>query len=185
MQDVAKEAEDIQIDLSHMDVRLFFHSLKVAPRHATFCAHNMAKVCRRHTIVTNRGRKKRIVYAPNRALKWIQIRIKDGLLARVPRDPCVHGFVSGRGCLSNAEVHVDSQVLVNIDLKDFFPSIGSDRVYGWFRSMFSMHKSLAATITSLTTYDRHLCQGFVTSPDIANLLTISGLVTKPWHRCLS
>ena len=39
-----------------------------------------------------------------------------------------HGFAVGRSVASNASVHVDKNYVLNIDLKDFFPSISSARV---------------------------------------------------------
>jgi hypothetical protein len=59
---------------------------------------------------------------------------------------------------------------MNIDLKDFFPSINPRRVHGFFVASFKMDKSVAYDLSKLTTFMGHLCQGFSTSPDIANLL---------------
>lgn len=39
-----------------------------------------------------------------------------------------HGFTVGRSVASNASVHVDKNYVLNIDLRDFFPSISSARV---------------------------------------------------------
>ena len=39
-----------------------------------------------------------------------------------------HGFTVGRSVASNASVHVDKNYVLNIDLKDFFPSISYARV---------------------------------------------------------
>ena len=39
-----------------------------------------------------------------------------------------HGFAVGRSVASNASVHVDKNYVLNIDLKDFFPSISSASV---------------------------------------------------------
>lgn len=167
------------VDLSYLNtVSLLFSYLDVLPRHATWCAWRQAENVSKHVIVTNKGAKRRTVYEPSKVLYWIQTRIREGLLQRVPVDDCVHGFVPGRGCLTNARSHVPSlaggearapQLLINVDLKDFFPGIGSRRVFAIFRTVFGFEPRVAAMLTRLTSYEDHLCQGFVTSPDIANI----------------
>jgi retron-type reverse transcriptase len=161
------------VNLSELaTIRQAFMYMDVLPRHATFAAFNMAKCVHKHDIVTNKGKKTRTVYAPNRLLRYVQQQIKDVLLTQVPRDDCVHGFVSGRGCLSNATAHIgDLDLLINIDLKDFFPSISAKRVYGFWTRVFGFDTKVASVLTKVTTYDDHLAQGFLTSPDIANLCT--------------
>ena len=43
---------------------------------------------------------------------------------------CVHGFVPKRGIITNAGVHTGKRFVINLDLKDFFPSIHIGRVIG-------------------------------------------------------
>lgn len=45
---------------------------------------------------------------------------------------CSHGFVAGRSVVSNAEVHINSNYVFNIDLKDFFHSIEIGRILNRF-----------------------------------------------------
>lgn len=149
---------------------LLFAYLDVLPRHATFCAMNMSDVVRKSTIVTNRGKKQRTIYAPEPVLSYVQRRVRERLLSTVEPQPCAHGFVAGRGTVTNAAPHVGKRLVINIDLKDFFPGISARRVNGMWRHVFACDQRSAALLTSLTTYDGHLCQGFSTSPDIANIL---------------
>lgn len=152
---------------------LLFHYLDVLPRHATYCATHMKENVNVHVIVTNGGKKRRTIYAPSKILRWVQTRIREGLLLRVPQPECVAGFVPGRGIAYNARHHVGSRTVVNIDLKNFFPSISPRRVYGMLTRVFNLVPAVASTLTKITTHDDHLCQGFVTSPDIANLVAWS------------
>ena len=41
-----------------------------------------------------------------------------------------HGFVRGRSILTNAAPHAGKRWVLNVDLKDFFPSINFGRVRG-------------------------------------------------------
>jgi len=159
------------MDLSKFDVGLMWMHMDVLPRHATWCGKNMKNCVTKHKIITNKGKKERTIYSPNKALRWVQSRLKETVLDNMEKDDAVHGFVKGRGCITNARVHVDSGLLINIDIKDFFPTITSPRVYGFFKSTLNVDKDVATSLTKVTTYDDHLCQGFITSPDIANLIT--------------
>jgi RNA-directed DNA polymerase len=48
------------------------------------------------------------------------------------KNQAAHGFVKGRSIRTNALPHVGRHVLVNADLKDFFPTITFHRVRGAF-----------------------------------------------------
>ena len=166
-----KSSPEPIIDLSALKTNgLLFHYIDVLPRHATFASRAMDKNVRKHEIVTNGGRKKRTVYDPSRLLKFIQGRIREQLLLRIPQPEYVTGFVPGRGSVFNARQHTGARMVVNIDLKDFFPTITPKRVFGLLKSRFALADSPASTLTKLMTFEDHLCQGFVTSPDIANIV---------------
>jgi retron-type reverse transcriptase len=144
----------------------------------------MADNVKVHVITTNGGRKQRTIYAPSKVLSWVQTRIREGLLMQIQQPEYVTGFVPGRGIAYNARIHVNSRTVVNIDLKDFFPSITPKRVYGLLSTVFRLPSAPASTLTKIMTFDGHLCQGFVTSPDIANLVSwrldrrVSALASK-------
>src|SRR4029079_11661853 len=97
-----------------------------------------------------------------------------------------HGFVPGRSTMSNAVPHVRRDVVVNADLKEFFPTISFPRVKGVFQELG--YSPAVATILALlctesprreVTYagrvwqvaigPRALPQGACTSPALSNL----------------
>lgn len=161
------------LDLSALgEPSLVFHYLDILPRHATYCLMHMRKHISIQNVVTNRGKKTRRIYAPNRLLSWIQNQIRHGLLLHVPVEDCVHGFVRERGTVTNARAHAHRRCrwLMNLDLKNFFPSITFPRVFGLYRRVFSFNDRVSASMARLTTFDNHLCQGFCTSPDLANFV---------------
>jgi RNA-directed DNA polymerase len=139
--------------------------------------------------------------APHRDLAAAQQWILMHVLEKVPAHDAAHGFVPGRGTMSNAVPHVARASVVNLDLKDFFPSITFPRVKGIFQELgFS---PAIATILGLlctecprrpveyngrklfvATGARGLPQGACTSPALSNLLArrldsrLSGLAKK-------
>jgi RNA-directed DNA polymerase len=92
----------------------------------------------------------------------------------------VHGFIVkplGYECnhsiISNAAVHVNKKHVLNMDLKDFFPSISANRV----RQILINHigikdNQIADAIALLCTYKRALPIGAPTSPVLANYACI-------------
>lgn len=129
----------------------------------------------------------RIISAPMPRLKQAQYWILSNILEKIALHDAAHGFRPGRSIVSNAQPHVGAEVIINLDLKDFFPSISYQRIKGLFRAMG--YSEAAATIFGLLctepeieaveldgkTYyvalsERHLPQGAPTSPALTNIL---------------
>ena len=131
----------------------------------------------------------RVISAPMKRLKTVQAWIQENILEKLNSSlhDAAHGFRSGHSIVSNAKPHLGRDVLVNVDLKDFFPSISYRRVKGLFAALGYSEES--ATVLALlctepdveevtldgTKYfvaqsERRLPQGAPTSPGITNLL---------------
>lgn len=136
----------------------------------------------------------RKITAPRQSLKRIQRKILDEILAKLPVHPASHGFVRGRSVLTNAQPHEGAQVVVKMDLRDFFPTIHYQRVKGLFRRL-GYNSEIAQLLAGLTTHRSKLADGLVvwpgalpqgapTSPALANLLCLrldarlSGLASR-------
>lgn len=129
----------------------------------------------------------RRISAPMPRLKRAQYWLLENLLNRVALHDAAHGFVSGRSILSNALPHVGKAVVVNLDLENFFPTIGYPRVKGMFRQL-GYSEQIATLLGLLTTEpvteavrmdselwylqqgERCLPQGAPSSPAITNIL---------------
>jgi len=150
----------------------------------------------------------RLIEAPKIRLKELQRRILKEILQRIPAHPAVHGFVHGRSIHTFAAPHAKRQVVLRMDLRDFFPSFSGVRVQSMFRTVGypeSVADLLGGICTTITpkgvwansaipaadlfdlksVYSRpHLPQGAPTSPLLANLCTyrvdcrLSGLATS-------
>ncbi|WP_414564420.1 MULTISPECIES: reverse transcriptase family protein [unclassified Anabaena] len=79
-----------------------------------------------------------------------------------------------RSIVTNAEPHVGADVIINVDIKDFFHSISYRRVKGLFRSFgYSESASTIFALLCTVTFVNHrsyLPQGAPTSPMITNLI---------------
>jgi hypothetical protein len=72
------------------------------------------------------------------------------ILDLVPVHDAAHGFVQGRSALTCARVHAGREVLLRLDLEEFFPSIGAPRVYRVFRGL-GYPEAVARSLTGLST----------------------------------
>lgn len=119
-----------------------------------------------------RGRKPRIIEAPDKRLKHLQRKLLEILnpLYR-PRNP-VHGFVKNKSTKTNAESHLKKRYVLNLDIKEFFPSILEGRVAGALKSL-GVEARVAKVIARICSYQGRLPQGAPTSPTISNIVCYS------------
>jgi retron-type reverse transcriptase len=143
----------------------------------------------------------REIAAPMEELATAQQWILANVLSKLETGPAAHGFVPGRSTVTNAAPHVKRAIVVNLDLRDFFPTITFPRVRGAFESLG--YSPAVATVFALLateaprqeaeyegkTYHvalgpRALPQGACTSPAISNLVArtldrrLAGLASK-------
>lgn len=111
---------------------------------------------------------RRQIQAPRPPLREIQRRIAL-LLERARLHPDAHGFRRRRSILTNARPHLNKEVVINLDVKDFFPSITFERVLGCLISLGYPH-GVALLLTKLTTYRGVIPTGAPTSPLLSNLI---------------
>lgn len=132
-----------------------------------------------YRVLQKRSGGRRLIEAPKPNLKAIQRRILDHMLALVPAHPCSHGFLRKRSIRTFAAPHTGQEVVLRMDLEDFFPSISRARVQGLFRTIGYPERvadllgGLCTNITPRRIFEEmnhpHLPQGAPTSPAIANL----------------
>lgn len=143
----------------------------------------------------------RLISAPMPRLKRAQHWILQNILYKLENHNAAYGFVPQRSIVENAANHLQSAVVINIDLKDFFPTVHYRRIKGLFVALG--YSEQLATVFGLLcsepdvdmveldgkTYyvakgDRYLPQGAPTSPAITNLIChrldkrFAGMATK-------
>lgn len=117
-------------------------------------------------------KKTRTIFAPDNRLKHLQREITSLLShAYTPRNS-THGFVRGRSIASNAEVHAGKRHLLSLDLKDFFPSITTNRVFGILRNI-GIPQNVCTIIVQVCCVGGSLPQGAPSSPLLSNLICFS------------
>jgi RNA-directed DNA polymerase len=93
---------------------------------------------------------RRLVEAPKRWLKDLQRRILHEILDRVPAHDAAHGFRRGRSIVTNASAHAGREVVLRLDLQDFFVSVRAPRVMRVFRGL-GYPQEVARILTGLCT----------------------------------
>ncbi len=141
---------------------------------------------RRFTIPKRNGTP-RPIWAPLPKIKAAQHWILREVLEKLLVHGAVHGFLAGRSIASNARLHTNSQLILKMDLENFFPTITMPRARGVFRK--AGYRDQIATLLALlctespreittdrgTTYylstgPRCLPQGAPTSPALTNIV---------------
>lgn len=143
----------------------------------------------------------RKISAPMPKLKRAQRAILDNLLSKLIIHPNAHGFAPSKSIVTNAKPHIGEDIIINMDLKDFFPTIDYKRVFGLYKKLgFSPQiatiLSLICTMPEeekikvhgqvryLNNGKRFLPQGAPTSPMITNIICrrmdarMQGIATK-------
>lgn len=157
------------------------------PKLRWLCFHAEAteKPHYRYFEVPKRSGGTRLLAAPQPDLAKAQAWVLEHVLSRLPSEDPAHGFVSGRSTVTCAAAHVGRDVVINLDVKDFFPTITFHRVRGVFQK--AGYSPAVATIFALlctespriqatfegraywvATGPRALPQGACTSPALSN-----------------
>jgi hypothetical protein len=111
----------------------------------------------------------RTILAPSSELKFLQRRILRRLLSQLKAHASATGFEQGHSIVTNALLHFNQDVVIRLDLKEFFASTPAVRVEAYF-GYVGWNAEAAAMLTKLCTYRGALPQGAPTSPRLSNLV---------------
>lgn len=139
--------------------------------------------------VPKRSGGERTITAPLPKLKALQRWALQNYFEKLPVHSAAHGFLPARSVLTNALEHVGADVIVKLDITDFFPTISWKRVKGLLRKagVSEPVSTLLALLSTeaprqliefrdqtlyVATGPRALPQGAPTSPAITNALCL-------------
>jgi hypothetical protein len=139
--------------------------------------------------VPKRSGGERTITAPLPQLKELQRWALRNYFEKLPVHGAAHGFLTARSVLTNALAHTNADVVVKLDVKDFFPTVTWKRVKGLLRKA-GVTEQVATLLALLCTEaprqliefrgktlhvatgPRALPQGAPTSPAITNALCL-------------
>lgn len=161
------------------------------PKLRSFAFHRQAAnfLHYRRFVIPKRDGSDREIWAPSAELKETQRWILRNIVERLLVHGAAHGFLAGRSVASNAKVHGNSEIILKMDLKEFFPTVSVRRVKGLFRKA-GYREQIATLLSQVCTEaprqvvnrngkeyfvalgPRCLPQGAPTSPGISNAICL-------------
>lgn len=123
----------------------------------------------RYFTVNKRSGGVRQIAEPLPSLKEIQRWVLDNILYRCPINKFTKGYVPNLSIRDNARFHRKQELVLKLDIKNFFPSIKSGRVFNFFKRL-GYQNHVSQMLTNLCTLNGSLPQGAPTSPALSNLV---------------
>ena len=120
--------------------------------------------------IKKKNGKYRTIYEPNSLLKHIQRQILVKILDNKAISKYAKAYHKGINLKDNAIPHLNKELILKLDIKDFFENISFIDVYNSCFSIEYFPKSVGMILTYLCTYDDYLMQGAPTSAYISNLV---------------
>lgn len=112
----------------------------------------------------------RFLYEPSKELKSIQKRILKNILEEKKLSKYVCAYRKDYSVINNAKAHVNKNIIVKLDIKDFFNNINFNKVYSACFNEMLYPKSLGTLLANLCVYNNMLPQGAPTSGYISNIV---------------
>ena len=153
---------------------------KIEPKQLALYCNPSSRVTRyRKFSIPKKSGGRREIASPMPKLRAILWPVKEILDSLYEPAPCVMGFIACRSVVDNAKLHLGQNYVLNLDLKDFFPSIHQARV--WKRLQlppFNFTQEVANVVAGLCAIKIEedgekkyvLPQGAPTSPILTNII---------------
>lgn len=120
--------------------------------------------------IKKKNNKFRTIYEPDKILKYIQRQILNNILNNKDISKYATAYHKGLSLKDNVKVHVNKDIILKLDIKNFFESISFGDVYNSCFPIEYFPKPVGMLLTYLCTYNDHLTQGSPTSSYISNLV---------------
>lgn len=114
--------------------------------------------------------KYRKIYEPNGTLKHIQRQILHNILNNKQISQYAYAYHRGISLKDNAIPHINKDMILKLDIKNFFDNISFIDIYKACFPLAYFPKSVGMLLTCLCTYNNYLPQGAPSSAYISNLV---------------
>ena len=123
---------------------------------------------RRSYIPKNNGGSRELL-VPDWDLRHHQRFIQKSILYKIPVSEHACAYHKHRGLTDLARPHIGHDILIHIDIKDFFSNITEQMVFDALLEETGCPKIVAGYLSRLCCYKHHLPQGACTSPALSNI----------------
>lgn len=147
----------------------FSRLLGITPQELTYTI-NWIDCSYKVKYIKKKNGKNRKISIPSENLKYMQRYIVENILHKFSYSEHATGFTRNKSILDNAKKHINKECVINIDIKDFFPSIKFPRVYNAFK-ICGYTKKLCALFATICTFEKSLPQGSPASPILSNIIS--------------
>lgn len=113
----------------------------------------------------------REIASPLPTLKMFQYWILTNILSQVTISDFAKAYRKGYSIKDNVKFHRRQQLILKLDIKNFFPNLKDDYIYQLFQSL-GYSSSVSHFFTNAVTLKNGLPQGAPTSPIISNILML-------------
>ena len=167
------DAQELAAMLNELKLPWFYSDFRGKQLSFLADTNNVQRRCKTFRLRKKHGGYREIT-APKGGLRGILNALNILLQTYDEPTPWAFGFVCGRSVVDNARPHVGKRYILNLDLKDFFPTITRQQVADCLTAEPFGFSSLATKLISgLATVrtknnEEVLAQGFATSPTLSN-----------------
>ena len=115
-------------------------------------------------------KKNRCVTPAKEPLKSIHQKIQKRILSKVKFPDYLQGSIKNKSSLSNAQLHKKAELVIQLDIKNFYPSVTEEQIFKIWKYFFHFSDKVSNLLSTLITYEGFLVQGIEPSSYIANLV---------------
>ncbi|EAW2116220.1 RNA-directed DNA polymerase, partial [Salmonella enterica subsp. enterica] len=145
-----------------------FKMLETNEERLTYLLKNKKKYFK--TVPVIRKGKKRTTYKVVGELLKIHELIKQRIFSKISLPEYITGGRKGVSYIDDCKSHLNKSIIIQEDMKDFFPSIKEDLIAKAFQYYMNFSPEVSLLIANLSTLEGSLVQGTKLSTDIANLI---------------
>lgn len=131
-------------------------------------ANNLDKYYRIEEILDKKGKPRKICQ-PISKLAPIHKTLQS-YLTKISRPDYMHYARKGRSYITNANTHINSRSLAEVDIKSFYDNTKFRHVFNFFHKDLLIAKDIAVVLTKLVTYQDSLPTGSPLSPALSQLV---------------